>query len=97
MNAIPCVNRANAYRFYLTKEGEQLIAKCLLKDIICCEMCYFSTNSNYQSALSILNDGTIDPNRNSRILQQLNPTLQDVAVIQEFSSPIGSPIMNGNF
>jgi hypothetical protein len=41
LNAIPCVENSDAYRFYLTKEEEQLIAECLLKDIINCEMCYF--------------------------------------------------------
>ncbi len=93
MNAIPCVKRANAYRFYLTQEEEHLIAECLIKDIIRCEICYFSTNSNYQSALSILSDGAIDPGRNSKILQQLNPPLQAAEVIPDFGSPMGSPLL----
>lgn len=97
LNAIPCVKKADAYRFYLTKEEEQLMVECLIKSIITCEMCYFSTNSNYQSAPSILIDNATDPERNSQILQQHNLPLPANNEMTDIASPIGSPVLNGVF
>lgn len=97
LNAIPCVKYAEAYRFYLTEEEEQLMVNCLIKNIITCEMCYFSTNSSYQSAPSILSDDATDPERNSQILQQYNLPLPVNNEMTDIASPIGSPVLNGVF
>ncbi len=94
LNAIPCVKKSNAYRFYLTDEEEQLIEECLLNGIIYCEMCYFSINSQYRSAHSILVDGILDPGRNSLLLQQRNPMIEIDEIVIDENSLIGSPILN---